>query len=158
MARIPLGLMVIAVVALAAAADAAATGKPATLGVADNGLGAMLVDSQGRTLYLFARDTGTKSTCTGACLTYWPPLKANGKATAGTGAKMSLVTTFTAARQADGTNQVVYNGHLLYLYAGDASPGDENGQNINAYGGIWHAVTPSGDAITATAPSQSNGY
>ena len=43
--------------------------------------------------------------------------------------------------------------YTRHLYAGDASPGDENGQNINAYGGIWRAVAPSGDVITAAAPS-----
>jgi predicted lipoprotein with Yx(FWY)xxD motif len=129
-------------------------GKPATLGVAKHNLGTILVDSKGRTLYLFARDSGTKSTCTGACLTCWPPLTANGKPTVGSGANASLI---GSARQSDGSKQVVYNGHLLYLYAGDASPGDESGQNVNAYGGIWQVVAPSGDAITATVRNGSGG-
>ena len=125
-------------------------GKRATLGVADHDLGTMLVDAQGRTLYVFAKDTGPKSTCTGACLTQWPRVTVKGKPAVGTGANASLV---RSERQANGTAQLIYNGHPLYLYAGDASPGDENGQNINAYGGIWRAVAPSGDVITAAAPS-----
>ena len=55
-----------------------ADGKSATVGVANENLGRILVDSQGRTLYLFQRDSGTKSTCTGACATFWPPLRLKG--------------------------------------------------------------------------------
>jgi secreted repeat protein with Y-X4-D motif len=36
-------------------------------GVAESGLGKILVNSKDRTLYLFQKDTGTTSTCTGAC-------------------------------------------------------------------------------------------
>src|SRR6185503_16778021 len=68
-----------------------ASGAPATVGVAKTGLGKILVDSQGRTLYLFKKDSGTKSECTGACASAWPPLRANGKVTVGSGANASLV-------------------------------------------------------------------
>src|SRR4051812_20809385 len=50
-----------------------ANGQLATVGVANGSVGEILVDSQGRTLYLFERDSGTKSTCTGACAVEWPP-------------------------------------------------------------------------------------
>src|SRR4051812_1314221 len=60
-----------------------ANGQSATVGVANESVGTILVDSQGRTLYLFERDSGTKSTCTGACAVEWPPLRATGKPTVG---------------------------------------------------------------------------
>lgn len=57
-----------------------------TVDVATSGLGQILVDSQGRTPYLFAKDTGTQSECTGACASSWPPLHATGTPTVGGGA------------------------------------------------------------------------
>ena len=68
-----------------------ASGQSATVGVANEGLGKILVNSQGRTLYLFRRDSGTKSECTGACAVDWPPLRATGKPTVGSGANASLI-------------------------------------------------------------------
>ena len=70
-----------------------ANGGAATLGVANTGLGDVLVNSQGRTLYLFQKDSGTQSTCSGACASNWPPLRANGKPTEGSGADASMVGT-----------------------------------------------------------------
>src|SRR6202035_887097 len=57
------------------------------------GLGTVLVDSTGRTLYVFAPDKAKKVTCTGACSSVWPPLKdAPGqKPTLSGGVKASLV-------------------------------------------------------------------
>ena len=66
------------------------TAAPATVGVATSGLGQILVDAQGRTLYLFQKDSGTTSTCTGACATAWPSLQATGQPTAGSGASAAL--------------------------------------------------------------------
>ena len=88
-------------------------------------LGKILVDSQGRTLYLFQKDSGTKSTCTGACAIDWPPLRATGKPTVGSGATASIVAT---SARSDGKPQVTYNGHPLYLFSGDQKPGDTNGR------------------------------
>ena len=45
-----------------------------TVDVATSVLG-QIVDSQGRTSYLFAKDTWTQSECTGACASAWPPPK-----------------------------------------------------------------------------------
>ena len=123
-------------------------GRPATIGVADNGdLGKILEDGQGRTLYLFAKDTGTTSTCTGPCAGQWPPLRVSGKPTAGAGASASMAGT---TQRDDGRPQVTYNGHPLYTYAGDAKADDTNGQGITAFGGGWFAVSPNGDRITGT--------
>jgi predicted lipoprotein with Yx(FWY)xxD motif len=115
-----------------------------TVGVARSGLGRVLVDSRARTLYLFEKDRGRRSACVGACAQDWPPLRSAGQPTAGGGARASLVAT---ARRPDGVAGVTYNGHPLYLFAGDRQPGDANGQGLTAFGGTWLVVSPSGDAV-----------
>jgi predicted lipoprotein with Yx(FWY)xxD motif len=123
-------------------------GRPATLGVANDGnLGKILDDSDGRTLYLFARDTGAKSACTGACASAWPPLRASGKPTVGAGASASIVGT---SPRSDGQPQVTYHGHPLYTYTGDQNPGDTNGQGLTVFGGGWFALSPVGDQVSGT--------
>ncbi len=129
------------------------SGRPATIGVANTGLGKILVDSQGRTLYLFQKDSGTQSACTGACASAWPPLRANGKPTVGSGANAALVAT---AARSDGKPQVIYNGHPLYRYQGDQKPGDTNGQGLVAFGGGWFALSAAGDQVS-TSQSSSGG-
>ena len=105
-----------------------ANGQPATVGLANTGLGRILADSQGRTLYLFKKDAGTKSACLGACADAWPPLRVDGKPTVASGASASKVATTT---RSDGNPQVTYNGHPLYLFYADRQPGDTNGQGIS---------------------------
>jgi predicted lipoprotein with Yx(FWY)xxD motif len=129
-----------------------AGGQRATLGVANSDVGKILVDSQGRTLYLFGKDSGSKSACTGACASEWPPLRANGKPTEGSGATASLVA--TTARP-DGTSQVTYSGHPLYRFVGDKKAGDTNGVGLNAFGGVWSALSPTGNEIST--PHKSGG-
>jgi predicted lipoprotein with Yx(FWY)xxD motif len=125
-----------------------ANGQSATLGVANENVGKILVDSKGRTLYLFERDAGTKSACTGACAVQWPPLRATGKPTVGSGANAAVVATTT---RSDGKPQVTYNGHPLYLFSGDQKAGDTNGQGVNAFGGLWYVLSSSGHEITTPA-------
>jgi predicted lipoprotein with Yx(FWY)xxD motif len=131
-----------------------ANGQSATVGVANESLGKILVDSQGRTLYLFLRDSSTKSTCTGACAAFWPPLRANGKPAVGSGASGSLLA--TTARP-DGGPQMTYNGHPLYLYSADKKPGDTKGEGLTAFGGSWFALTPAGAQLSGQA-SNPGGY
>jgi predicted lipoprotein with Yx(FWY)xxD motif len=131
-----------------------ANGQSVTVGVADENVGKILVDSQGRTLYLFERDSGTKSTCSGACAIEWPPLRATRKPTVGNGANASIVA--TSARP-DGEQQVTYNGHPLYLFSADQKAGDTNGQGVNAFGGLWYVLSSSGNAIT-TSTGSSGGF
>jgi predicted lipoprotein with Yx(FWY)xxD motif len=126
------------------------SGGSATVGVANSSLGKILVDSQGRTIYLFQQDTGTKSTCSGACATNWPPVRVSGKPTAGSGVNTSMLGT---TPRSDGKPQVTYNGHPLYLFEGDSSAGDTSGQGVDAFGAAWYVVSPSGDAITTQAAS-----
>ena len=137
----------------ASAPPKTASGKPATLGVESTSLGKILDDAQGRTLYLFQADAGTKSNCSGACTTNWPPLT-SAKPRVGKGASASMVGT---TKRPDGKTQVTYNGHPLYTFAGDSSPGDTSGQGVNAFGGLWYALSPAGQQVTTSASSNSGG-
>jgi predicted lipoprotein with Yx(FWY)xxD motif len=114
--------------------------------VAKTQLGRVLVDSQGRTLYLFTKDSASTSACSGMCATFWPPLKAGGKPTAGRGASASLLGTTTG-----GATQVTYNGHPLYTFAKDTKARDVNGEGVTAFGGQWFAVSPAGNRVSPPA-------
>jgi predicted lipoprotein with Yx(FWY)xxD motif len=103
--------------------------------------GTFLVDSSGRSLYLFEADKSDTSTCNGACAAAWPPLTTTGAPTAGTGVKASLLGT---SKRDDGKMEVTYNGHPLYYFANDSAPGDLKGQGVDAFGAEWYAVTPDG--------------
>ncbi|GAA0654483.1 hypothetical protein GCM10010193_00810 [Kitasatospora atroaurantiaca] len=107
-------------------------------------LGPILVDSKGRTLYLFQADTSTTSTCNDACAAAWPPLTTTGAPVAGTGADAGLLGT---TKRADGSTEVVYKGHPLYYYVGDAKPGDTNGQELNQFGAEWYVLNAAGDKV-----------
>jgi predicted lipoprotein with Yx(FWY)xxD motif len=129
------------------------SGKAATLGVENGSLGKILDDAQGRTLYVFQRDSGTKSACFGACATNWPPLR-SANPTVGSGANASMIGT---TKRSDGKPQVTYNGHPLYTFKGDSSAGDTSGQGINAFGGLWYVVSPAGQQVTASGSSSGGG-
>jgi predicted lipoprotein with Yx(FWY)xxD motif len=144
------------------AAAAASTTTPAssggsgdTVGVADSSLGQILVDSNGMTIYLFDKDTsGDASSCSGTCAQAWPPVTSKGMATAGSGIDASMLTTF---KRDDGTTQVAFNGHPLYLYAGDSSPGDTSGNGLDQFGAEWYALTPKGANAEGGEASSSSG-
>jgi predicted lipoprotein with Yx(FWY)xxD motif len=135
----------------------AAGGSSATVSVANTGLGKILVDSKGRTLYLWEKDSAGKSACSGGCAEAWPPLRASGKPTAGGGAKASLLGTVP---RSDGKSQVTYAGHPLYLYQGDSKPGDTTGQGSTGFGAPWYVLSATGKDITTTSSSSgaNNGY
>jgi predicted lipoprotein with Yx(FWY)xxD motif len=129
----------------------------ATVQTTDNAdFGTILTDADGNTLYLFEQDQGTTTACTTGCSSTWPALVADGKPIAGDGVDASLLGT---AKQADGTVQVTYNGHLLYGYSGDTAPGDTNGEGI---GGVWFVVSAVGDPVQQAGgggtASSSGGY
>jgi predicted lipoprotein with Yx(FWY)xxD motif len=113
-----------------------------------NGLGTVLVDGQGFTLYLFVPDDhSSQSVCTGICAIEWPPLllpKGTPAPRAGHGINPALLRTTT---RSDGTVQVVYNGWPLYLWPDDLSPGQATGQGLNNVGGLWYVVSPQGSPI-----------
>lgn len=134
----------------ATAMSAAATtsgGGSATVRVHDSGIGEILVDARGRTLYLFKADSDTVSACDGACAAAWPPLLAHGNPRVAGGVNVSLVSTI---QRRGGARQLTYNGHPLYLFADDQKPGDVNGEGVTAFGAPWYALSPAGNQISGS--------
>ena len=109
-----------------------------------------LTDGSGRAVYLWAKDTGDASQCSGACASAWPPVTATGSVTAGGSAVASDLSTIT---RSDGTKQVTYDGHPLYYYVGDSGPGQATGQGSDNFGAKWWLVAPSGSDVTASVTS-----
>ena len=127
------------------AAATAGSLKTATIGGAT-----LLTDAKGFAVYSFAPDTMTKSDCDAACAAAWPPVK--GPVTAGAGLTGQLGT----IKRSDGSTQATYNGHPLYTFVKDTGPGTDTGNGVDAFGGLWHALTASGSAAPAPAPSGSS--
>jgi len=110
----------------------------------------VVVDSKGMTLYWFAIDTPSKSNCSGSCATYWPPVK--GPVTAGSGVTGTLGT----ITRSDGSTQATYDGHPLYTYVADTSPGQNKGNGLNISGGLWWEMTVSGSTPAPNAGAASS--
>jgi predicted lipoprotein with Yx(FWY)xxD motif len=139
------GIAVAAASSAAFASDRAAAGTHATVAVRRVGsLGRILVDGQGRTLYLFMKDKGGRSACSGACAKAWPPLLTSGAPRATRGAMAAKLGT---TRRTDGTTQVTYAGHPLYRFARDARPGQANGEGLTAFGAAWYVLSATGRKI-----------
>lgn len=119
---------------LAAGSGSSAIIKTATATVQGKSV-TILTDAKGDTLYYFTPDSASKSACTGGCAGAWPPLlfSGSGSPTAATTLSGSL----TAVSSGNG-NQVEYNGHLLYTFAGDSAPGQTNGEGQF---GKWFVAT-----------------
>ncbi|HWF15565.1 MAG TPA: hypothetical protein VG244_05240 [Acidimicrobiales bacterium] len=98
----------------------------------------VLTNARGYTLYWFAPDTPTESTCYGTCAAYWPPV--TGRPVAGPGVTGKVRT----IERTGGTTQVTYDSHPLYTYVGDSAPGQNTGNNINLNGGLWYEIAESG--------------
>ncbi len=123
--------------------EAPSAAADATIALATNALGEIIVDAEGMTLYAFTPDTAGDPTCYDDCATQWPPLVATDAAaiSAGTGLDATKLTTVD---RTDGTKQVKYGDWPLYYFAGDAAAGDTNGQGI---GNIWYVVDAAGELI-----------
>jgi predicted lipoprotein with Yx(FWY)xxD motif len=116
----------------------------ATLKTRHGKLGTFLVDGKGRTLYLFQKDKTSKSTCNEACADNWPPLLTSGKPSASGSARKALLGT---TKRADGTTQVTYNHHPVYLFVKDTKAGDTKGQALRAFGAKWYVMSAAGKKI-----------
>ena len=124
------------------------------INASQTGLGSVLVDAQGRTLYHLTKESATNIVCTGSCLSTWPPVTVPAgqqpQAGAGVTGALSVVT------RPDGTLQAAANGYPLYTYSGDTKAGDTNGQGV---AGVWFAVLATGSsagggaAPAATTPA-----
>jgi predicted lipoprotein with Yx(FWY)xxD motif len=131
------------------------TASTVTIKTMHTSKGIVLTNASGMTLYWFAKDTATASNCTASCATYWPPVIGKPVAAAGT----SLPHGFGTIKRSNGQTQATYDGHPLYTYAADTSAGEVSGNDLNASGGLWWAVTPSGSDLmsgSSTKPSSSS--
>jgi predicted lipoprotein with Yx(FWY)xxD motif len=125
------------------AAQATAEGlKTATIGGVT-----VLTNAKGFTLYSFAPDTATKSACSGACAAAWPPQTA----------PATVTSPYATIKRSNGSTQLTFDGHPLYTYVGDTAPGTASGNDINAFGGLWHEVPASGGAAPAGTSSPGAG-
>lgn len=108
-----------------------------------SGVGQVLVDSKGMTLYYFEKDKkgSGKSACSGACASVWPPLTGS-EAKAMSGVQGSMLGTI---KRSDGTTQVTYAGWPLYTYTADTKPGEDNGTDSKAFGATWYPLHPNGE-------------
>jgi predicted lipoprotein with Yx(FWY)xxD motif len=109
-------------------------------------LGPILVNAQGRTIYIFVPDKHKKVTCVDGCAAVWPPvmLPAGAKAVGKGGVKASLL---GSDPDPSGGRVVTYAGWPLYLYVADTAAGSVTGQAINLNGGLWYVLSPSGTVI-----------
>jgi len=140
-------LVLVPALLLVASAVTFAQGSPTVQTKHDAKLGTILADSQGKTLYIFTKDTTPgQSACYGQCAAAWPPLTTSGAATLAAGVPGTLGT----ITRTDGSKQVTYNGKPLYYFAKDEDAGDTYGQGI---GGVWFVVQPEAAAIGSPAAS-----
>ena len=137
----------------ASAADHLAS-PSAQVSAAHSGLGQVLVDGRGRTLYLFLKDIAGKSACNQLCVQYWPPLITTGRPMAKSGAKSSLLGT---VRRADGRLQVTYNHHPLYTFVQDTRKGQTTGEGLDEFGAKWYALSPAGAKVAKSGSSMPSG-
>jgi predicted lipoprotein with Yx(FWY)xxD motif len=129
------------------------TASGATVSAQPTSLGTIIVDGKGRTVYDFANDKTSASTCTGACAANWPFVPAPASLPASLpGVTGKLGTTIRTG----GARQLTIAGHPVYTFAGDSAPGQTNGQGKVLDGGLWTVVSPAGapEANLAGAASQ----
>lgn len=127
------------------------------------GVGTVLVNGQGQTLYLLTSEKGGKITCTDStgCTKIWPEIilpKGTTAAKAGSGVMSPLLGT---VKEDNGNLEVTYNGWPLYTYAADSGAGVAHGQGITSFGGTWYVLNSSGNPVTGksqpTGSSPSSG-
>jgi predicted lipoprotein with Yx(FWY)xxD motif len=119
------------------------------------GVGTVLVDSAGRTLYVFSLDKRSAVRCSKTCQKYWPQLVADGSLVAGPGVKKALLGKIKAP---NGKEQVTYNRWPLYTYVADTKAGVASGEAVVAFGGTWHGMHPSGAIATKQSSGGGGGY
>jgi predicted lipoprotein with Yx(FWY)xxD motif len=136
-------------------ASAAAASAGTAISTTKGSAGTYLVGPNGRAIYLWVADTGSKSNCSGACAVAWPPVTTTGNPTAGTGVTASDL---GMTKRSDGSEEVTYKGHPLYYFIADKSAGQTKGQGSNNFGAKWWLVAPSGSAITTGGSSAGGRY
>jgi predicted lipoprotein with Yx(FWY)xxD motif len=124
------------------------TSKPSKLGPI------LAVAPKKLTVYMFEADKGSQSACTGACEGAWPPVTSASAAQAGGSAVAADLGTIT---RSNGTRQVTYKGHPLYLFAKDKDGGDAYGQGVKAFGADWYVLKPDGSKVDEGGSSKGGG-
>ena len=117
---------------------AAAASSEAPVTTATTDIGEVLVDNGGLTLYAFLNDSEGSPTCNDACADAWPPLLVEGLPDELDPAEFSI------AERSDGSLQLKAGRWPLYYFAGDAAPGDINGQGS---GDVWFAAAADGSLV-----------
>jgi predicted lipoprotein with Yx(FWY)xxD motif len=145
MVLVAVGAVSVAALAVLGVAEASASGVPVaaggagvTLKTATVGGVTVLTNADGRTLYWFAPDTSATSKCTGSCAVYWPPVTGAPEAGPGVTGKLGTI------KRPGGALEATYDGHPLYTYIGDTSPGQAKGNNLDLSGGFWYEVRVTG--------------
>jgi predicted lipoprotein with Yx(FWY)xxD motif len=124
------------------AAKAEPKGTEIKLG--DSQFGQVQFGPNDQAIYIFDKESGTKSECYGECAAAWPPVLTEGQPQAGSGLKASLLGT---TERNDGSTQITYNGHPLYYYAHEG-PGVVTCHDVEEFGGLWLAVNARGESPT----------
>lgn len=127
-------------------ATSTATAAGVDLKIASSSLGDIVVDGKGMSVYYYTKDvkdSGT-STCTGGCLTAWPPLLTTSDEPKVEGVTGTVGTIATP----EGAKQVTLNGMPLYYFAKDTKAGDILGQGVND---VWYLADPAGEMIKTAA-------
>jgi predicted lipoprotein with Yx(FWY)xxD motif len=124
------------------------------------GVGTVLVNGDGRTLYLLTSEKSGTLTCTddNGCTKVWPDTELPSGTTrpiAGSGIQASMLST---VKGPSGALYITYAGWPLYTYSGDTGPGQAKGQGIVSFGGTWETLSPAGTPFTTTSSSGGSGY
>ena len=118
-----------------------------------SGVGTVLVDSAGKTLYVNNQEQGGGALkCTSSCLDFWTPAQA-------TGTMPNIQGLGTITRSDNGDKQLTFHGAPLYTFTLDTSAGSAKGNDFqDSFGGTsftWDAATTSGSASNMGSSSGS---
>lgn len=116
-----------------------------------SGVGTVVVDGRGRTVYILTADGKTNAPCTdeSGCTDQWPDLPLPDGVTSAKGEMGIDASLLGTHKESDGETYPTYHGWLMYEYSGDSGPGQSHGQGITSFGGTWYALTASGDPVTS---------
>jgi predicted lipoprotein with Yx(FWY)xxD motif len=124
-----------------------------------SGVGTVLVDGRGWTVYILTANGHTNAPCTDAsgCTKLWPNLPLP-DGSAGAKGEMGIDASLLSTKKLNGKTYPTYHGWLMYEYAGDSGAGQANGQGIKSFGGTWYVLDASGNPVTSGSGGGGGGY
>jgi predicted lipoprotein with Yx(FWY)xxD motif len=124
------------------------------------GVGTVLVNGDGRTLYMLTSEQGGKITCTddNGCTKTWPDTELPSGVTHGVVGNGAQASQLSTVKSADGHLYLTYGGWPLYTYSGDTGSMQAHGEGITSFGGTWYVLNASGTPVKTPSTSTSNGY